>query len=157
MTMGWNEAHAKTSWANCAMFKGWVWQQQKQRLTAKTAILRARSRVPQVFMSLLSFMLCFVLVLWILAFTLSLVSDASPFSRMVLFVNCISPRNATPSANIFSSGCCSPTVLSSSTQSVSQILAYFTSRKRVFWGVVLIPPIGYSRPPSAVNDLSVTK
>ena len=39
----------------------------------------------------------------------------------------------------------------------SQILAYSTSRKRVFRGVVFTPPVGYSRPPSAVNDLSVTK
>ena len=31
-------------------------------------------------------------VLWILVFTLSLVSDASTFSRKVLSVNCISPR-----------------------------------------------------------------
>ena len=43
----------------------------------------------------------------------------------------------------------------SSTQYVSQILAYFTSRKRVFWGVVFTHTVGYNRPPSAVNDLSV--
>ena len=38
------------------------------------------------------FMLCIVLILWILVFALSLVSDVSPFSRKVSFVNCISPR-----------------------------------------------------------------
>ena len=38
------------------------------------------------------FMLCFVLTLWILVFTLSPVSDASTSSKMVLFVNCMSPR-----------------------------------------------------------------
>ena len=43
------------------------------------------------------------------------------------------------------------------TQSVSQILAYFTSRKRVFWGVVFTDPVGYRRPPSAVNDTCVIK
>ena len=48
-------------------------------------------------------------------------------------------------------------VLSSSTQSVSQTLAHFTSRKRVFWGVDFTPSVGYSRPPSTANDLSVTK
>ena len=37
-------------------------------------------------------MLCCVLILWILVFTLSLVSDASTSSKMVLFVNCISPH-----------------------------------------------------------------
>ena len=45
----------------------------------------------------------------------------------------------------------------SSTQSVSQILASFTSRKRVFWGVVFTLPVGYNRPPSVVNDQSVTE
>ena len=33
----------------------------------------------------------------------------------------------------------------------------FTLRKRVFRGAVFAPPIGYSRPPSAVNDQSATK
>ena len=37
--------------SQCAMCKGWVWKQQKQRLTAKTATLRVCSRVPQVFFS----------------------------------------------------------------------------------------------------------
>ena len=47
---------------------------------------------PKCVTSLLGFM-CFVLMfLWILAFTLSLVSDVSPFSMKVLYVNCISPR-----------------------------------------------------------------
>ena len=45
-----------------------------------------------VFRSLLSFMLCFMLFLWILVFTLSLVSDAPTSSKMVSFVSCISPR-----------------------------------------------------------------
>ena len=34
---------------------------------------------------------------------------------------------------------------------------YCTSRKRVIGGVVFTPPVGYRRPLSAVNDLSVTK
>ena len=32
----------------------------------------------------------------------------------------------------------------------------FTLRKRVCWGVVFTPPVGCSRPPSAVNDLLAT-
>ena len=36
-------------------------------------------------------------------------------------------------------------------------LKLFTLRKRVFRGVVFTHPVGYSRPPSAVNDLSVKK
>ena len=80
-----------------------------------------------VFWSLLSFML------WILVFTLSLVLDASTSSKMVSFVNCISPRIRNTKCKVLSfwilqSDC----VLSSSTQSVFQILAYFTSAKRVF-------------------------
>ena len=43
---------------------------------------------------------------WILVFTLSLVSDASTSSRKVAFVNLIS----LPSAKFFPSGCCSPIV-----------------------------------------------
>ena len=104
------------------------------------------------------FMLCFVLILWILASMLSMVSDASTSSEMVLPVSCISPRKRNTKCKVLSFWMLwSDGVLSSSTQSVSQIFAYFTSRKRVFWGVVFTPPVGYSRPPSAVNDLSVTK
>ena len=33
----------------------------------------------------------------------------------------------------------------------------FAPRKHVIWGVVFTHPVGYSRPPSAVNDPSVTK
>ena len=36
-------------------------------------------------------------------------------------------------------------------------LLRFTLRKRVFWGVVFTPPVGCSRPPSAVNDPNATK
>ena len=58
----------------------------------------------------------------------------------------------------FSSWCYSPNfILSSSTQTVAIIIACCTSRKRVRRGVVFTPSAGYSRPPSAVNDLSVTK
>ena len=61
-------------------------------------------------------------------------------------------------ATFFPSGCCSPIVFCHRLLlSVSQILAYFTLRKRIFGGVVLTPPVGYSRPSSAVNDPSVTK
>ena len=83
--------------------------------------------------SLLGFM-CFVLMLlWILVFTLSLVSDGSPFSRKVLYVNFISPRIRNSKYKVlFFWMLKSDFVQSSSTQSVSQILAYFTSRKRVF-------------------------
>ena len=52
--------------------------------------------------SLLGFMLCFVLFLWILVFTLSLVSDASTSSKMVSFVNCISPRIRNTKYNVLS-------------------------------------------------------
>ena len=68
--------------------------------------------------------------LWILVFTLSLVSDVSPFSRKVLYVNFISARiRKFQVQSSFFWMLQSDFVLSSSTQSVSQILAYFTSRK----------------------------
>ena len=54
--------------------------------------------------------LCFVLILWILVFTLSLVSDASTSSKMVLSSTAFHHANATPSAKFFPSRCCSPTV-----------------------------------------------
>ena len=60
--------------------------------------------------SLLGFM-CFVLMfLWILVFTLSLVSDVSPFSKKVLYVNFLSPRIRDSKYKVLSSGCCSPTL-----------------------------------------------
>ena len=66
--------------------------------------------LPKCVTSLLGFM-CFVLkFLWILVFTLSLVSDVSPFSRKVLHVNFISPRIRNSKYKVLSSGCCSPTL-----------------------------------------------
>ena len=61
--------------------------------------------------SLLGFM-CFVLMLlWILVFTLSLVSDVSPFSRNVFYTSTsFHHAYAIPSTKFFSSGCCSPTL-----------------------------------------------
>ena len=89
---------------------------------------------------------------------LSLVSDVSPFSKMILYVNLISPRLRNSKYKIlFFWMLQSDIVLSSSTHTVYQILACFTSRKRVLRSVVFTPPVGYNRPPSAVNDLSVTK
>ena len=65
---------------------------------------------------------------------------------------------AIPSTKFFSSGCCSPTVsCHRSLQSVSQILAYFHREKGVILRFCLYTPVGYSRPPPTVNDLSVTK
>ena len=146
MNMGWSETHTRTSWAMCDVQEMSVKTQNKDYEDCNTTRTLTCS----------GFMLCFVLFYWILAFTLSLVSDASTSSKMV--VNCTSPRIRNTKCKVLSfwmlqSDC----VLSPSTQSVSQILAYFPSRKRVFWGVVFTPPVGYSRPPSAVNDLSVTK
>ena len=88
------------------------------------------------------FMLCFMLMfLWILVFTSSLVLDVSSFSGMVSNVNCISPRIRNTKCKLLIFWMLqSDFVLSSSTQSVSQILAHFSSRKQVFWGVVLHPP-----------------
>ena len=66
--------------------------------------------LPKCVTSLLAIM-CFVLMfLWILVFTLSLVSDVSPFSRKVLYVNCISPSIRNAKYKVLSSGCCSPTL-----------------------------------------------
>ena len=39
----------------------------------------------------------------------------------------------------------------------SHFVHTFAPRKHVIWGVVFTPPVGYSRPRSAVNDPSVTK
>ena len=55
--------------------------------------------------------MCFVLMyLWILVFTLSLVSDFSPFSRKVFYVNFISPRIRISKYKVLSCGCCRSTV-----------------------------------------------
>ena len=48
-------------------------------------------------------------------------------------------------------------MLWSSLLSCSHLLHTFAPRKRVEWGVVFTPPVGYSGPASAVNDQSVTK
>ena len=48
-------------------------------------------------------------------------------------------------------------MLRSSILSWSHLLHTFAPRKRVIWGVVFPPPVGYSRLPSALNDPSVTK
>ena len=45
----------------------------------------------------------------------------------------------------------------SSLLSCSHLLHTFAPRKRFIWGVVFTPPVGYSRPLSAVNDPSVTE
>ena len=56
--------------------------------------------------SLLGFM-CFVMMfLWILVFTLSLLSDVLPFNKKVLYFNFISPHIRNSNCNILSSGCC---------------------------------------------------
>ena len=66
--------------------------------------------LPKCVSSLLGFM-CFVLMfLCILVFTLSLVSDVSPLSRKVFYVNFISPRIRNSKYKVLSSGCCSPTL-----------------------------------------------
>ena len=59
-----------------------------------TAVIRQLQHIEKTCVDKVVFMLCFVLFLWILAFTLSLVSDTSTSSRKVLFINCISPRTA---------------------------------------------------------------
>ena len=48
--------------------------------------------------------------LWILVFTLSLVSDVSPSSSKVSYGNFISPRIRNSKCKVLSSGCCSPTL-----------------------------------------------
>ena len=95
----------------------------KQRLTTKTATLRACSRVPQVLSRCTHCWVSCCASCW---------SCAS--CRQWCSCRCDRPLNPYP-----------------------KFFAHFTSRKRVFWGVVFTPSVGYSRPPSAVNDLSVTK
>ena len=108
--------------------------------------------------SLLGFM-CFVLMfLWILVFTLSLVSDVSPFSRKVLYVNLISPRIRDSKYKVLSSGCCSPTLSCHRQLNLHPKFLNISHRENGSFEVLsLHPSVGYSRPPSAVNDLSVTK
>ena len=101
----------------------------RQRKTTKTNNYTHIHVFTKCVTSLPGFM-CFVLIL---VFTLSLVSDVSPFSGKVLYVNFISPRTRNSKHKVlFFWMLQSDVVLSSSTQSVSQILAYFTSRNRVF-------------------------
>ena len=80
MTMGWNETNTRTSWAMRCVQEMSVTTQNKDYEDWQHY---AHAHV---------FVLCFVLFLWILVFTLSWVSDASTSSKMVSFVNCISPR-----------------------------------------------------------------
>ena len=87
----------------CDVCKEWVWQ----RKTTKTNNYTHIHVFTKCVTSLSGFM-CFVLIL---VFTLSLVSDVSPFSKKVWYVNFISPRILNfPSTKFFSSGCCSPTL-----------------------------------------------
>ena len=55
-------------------------------------------------------LLCFVLDLWILVFTLPIVSDVSTSSRKMFPSTVFHHASVTPSAKFFSCGCCSPTV-----------------------------------------------
>ena len=105
--------------------------------------------------------MCFVLMfLWILVFTLSLVSDVSPFSRKVLNVNFIfiSPRLRNSKYKVLSSGCCSPTLSCQRQLNLYPKFLHISHRENGSLEVLSWhTPVGYSRPPSAVNDLSVTK
>ena len=88
--------------SQCAMCKGWVWQQQNRDWLRRLQHYAHSHVFIECFKSLhtlLGFVLCFVLILC--------------FVSSMVFVS-----------------------LWSSTHSVSRILAYVTSRKRVFWGVV---------------------
>ena len=81
MTMGWNETNTRTSWAMRCVQEMSECDKTEQGLRRLQHYAHAHV-----------FVLCFVLFLWILVFTLSWVSDASTSSKMVSFVNCISPR-----------------------------------------------------------------
>ena len=119
--------------------------------------LRARSRVLQVCHVIVGFHVLRVDVSLDLGFHVVIGVGRLIVQRDGVILNCISPRiRNTKCKVLFFWMLESDSVLSSSTQSVSQIFADFTSRKRVFC-VVFTPPVGYSRPPSAVNDRSVTK
>ena len=84
--------------------------EMRQHKTTKTNNYAHIHVLPKCVTSLFGFM-CFVLMfLWILVFTLSLVSDVSPFSTKVLYVNFISPRLRNSKYKVLSSGCCSPTL-----------------------------------------------
>ena len=74
---GWDVTNTRTSHAMCASNEC---DSRDRTKTKKIENNYAHNHV---------FMLCFVLMLlWILVFTLSLVSDVSPFSKKVLYVNC---------------------------------------------------------------------
>ena len=81
--MRWDK-HSDLSLEPCDVCKEWVWQ----RKTTKTNNYTHIHVFTKCVTSLSGFM-CFVLIL---VFTLSLVSDVSPFSRKVIYVNFISPR-----------------------------------------------------------------
>ena len=116
---------------------------RKRNETNKTE-LRALSLHVSMFM-------CFVWkVLWVSVVTLSLVSCS------------VSPRRRNTKSRVLSFWMLQfmswpDCVLWSSISSVAKLLHTFTLRKRVISGVVFTPPVGYSRPPSAVNDPTVTK
>ena len=83
---------------------------RNRRRTKKTNNCAHIHVLPKCVTSLFGFM-CFVLMfLWILVFTLSLVSDVSPFSRKVQNVSFISPRVRNSKYKVLSSGSCGPTL-----------------------------------------------
>ena len=66
--------------------------------------------------------------------------------------------NATPNAKFFPSGCCSPIVpCHRSLNLYTKFLHISHLENGSFWGVVFTLLVGYSRPPSTVNDPSATK
>ena len=85
-------------------------------------------------------------------------SDASTSSNMVFSSTAFHHANATPSVKFFPSGCCSPTVSCHRPLNVYPKFLHFSHRENGSFKVLsLHTPVGYSRPPSAVNDPSVTK
>ena len=143
----------------CVVCKVWVWQQRDRTRTKKTDNNAHIHMFTKCVTSLLGFM-CFVLMfLWILVFHVvtdvgRLIVQRNGFSRQL--------HSTTQTQYLVQSYALLDVVvrlfvLSSSTQTVSQFLAYLTTRKGVFWGLLFTPPVGYNRPLSAVNDPPVTK
>ena len=117
-------------------------------LTTRTATLRGRSRV-HVVLRVDSLDLGFHVVIGV--GRLNVQQDG--FVRQLHFHH----GNATPSAQFFPSGCCCPTVSCHRPLNLYPKFLHISHRENGSFEVVFTHPVGYSRPPSAVHDLSVTK
>ena len=146
MTMGWNETNTRASWAivRCARDEC-----ANTELTTKTATPRARSRV-HVVLRVDSLYLGFHFVIGV--GRLNVQQDG--FFRQLHFTTQTQHKVQSSFLLDVVVRLCPVIVHSICIPNSCKILIAKTGLLRC---CLFTPPVGYSRPPSAVNDLSVTK